>query len=70
MPVRLGMQIGNISILTAKQNWGSACGKPNLGEYTAKPNLLGDASVPLFLRFTIKTYPYRNWLGQNLANAI
>ena len=28
--------------------------RSHLGEYTAKPNLPADASVSLFLRFTIK----------------
>ena len=37
VPVRLGMQSANVSILAAKQNLVFACGNPNLGEDTAKP---------------------------------
>ena len=52
MPVRLGMQIANVKHSHCEAKF-AACGKPNLGAYTAKPNLPGDESVSLFLRFTI-----------------
>ena len=40
-PVRLGMQIANVKHSHCEANLVSACGKPNLGAYTAKPNLPG-----------------------------
>ena len=43
------MQIANVKHLTAKQNWVSACGKPNLGAYTAKPRQRASVFTELLL---------------------